>query len=87
VPRGTSEGKVSDRSSNERKFGSWLTSSSGGRVYRRIVAGRSGWSAAYCKEVDADENTVRFWQEIFDESGRLREVHEKFPVDRGHRQV
>ena len=81
------ESKVSDRSSNERKFGSWAPRPSGGRVYRRVVAGRSGWSAAYCKEVDADENTLRFWQEIFDDEGRLREIHEKFPVDRGHKRV
>lgn len=78
---------MSERSSNERKFRSWLPTESGGRIYKLVVHGRSGWSAAYCKEVDAQENTLRFWQEIYDESGRLREVHDKFPVDRGHRQV
>lgn len=46
--------------------------------------GRKGWSARYVKEVDAEENTVRFWQEIYDERGRLVEIHEKFPVDKGH---
>jgi len=78
---------VSSREANERKFGNWQESEGGGRIYRRDIRGRSGWSAAYCKEVDPDENTVRFWQEIFDETGRLREIHEKFPVDRGHREV
>jgi len=78
---------VSSREGNERKFGGWQETEGGGRVYRRVIRGRSGWSAAYCKEVDGAENTLRFWQEIFDESGRLREVHEKFPVDRGHRKV
>jgi hypothetical protein len=78
---------MSSRTNNERKFGSWETTATGGRVYSRLIAGRSGWSAAYRKEVDDKEKTIRFWQEIFDESGRLREVHEKFPVDRGHRKV
>jgi hypothetical protein len=31
--------------------------------------------------------TRRFWQEIYDERGRLVEVHEKFPVDKGHRKA
>lgn len=43
------------------------------------------WRARYLKEVDRDERTVRFWQEIYDERGMLVEVHEKFPIDRGHR--
>jgi hypothetical protein len=37
--------------------------------------------------VDASETTVRFWQEIYDDTGRLVETHEKFPVDKGHRKV
>jgi len=36
--------------------------------------------------VDATENTIRFAQEIYDASGHLVAVHEKFPVDLGHRQ-
>jgi len=49
--------------------------------------GRQGWRARYLKEVDAKESTVRFWQEIYDEQGRLVETHEKYPVDRGHRKA
>jgi hypothetical protein len=30
------------------------------------------------KQVDAEEATVRFYQEVFDGDGRLRDVHEKF---------
>jgi hypothetical protein len=41
----------------------------------------------YVKQVDADEATVRFYQEVFDGDGRLRDVHEKFPVDLGHRKM
>ena len=43
--------------------------------------------ARYIKEVDATENTIRFAQEIYDASGRLVAVHEKFPVDLGHKQL
>ncbi len=40
-----------------------------------------------CKEVDGAEMTTRFYQEIYNEEGLLVEVHEKYPVDRGHRRV
>jgi hypothetical protein len=43
--------------------------------------------ARYVKEVDAEEVTVRFHQEIYDDTGRLVEVHQKYPVDEGHRKV
>jgi hypothetical protein len=39
------------------------------------------------KVVDANENTIRFVQEIRDEMGDLIEIHEKFPIDRGHRRL
>jgi cobyrinic acid a,c-diamide synthase len=39
------------------------------------------------KDVDAQEVTLRFWQEIYDEQSNLVEVHEKVPVDTGHRKV
>jgi hypothetical protein len=78
---------MASRESNERKFGAWQELASGGRSYWLDVTGRQGLWARYQKEVDANEVTVRFWQEIHDESGRLVEIHEKFPVDRGHRSV
>jgi len=49
--------------------------------------GWAGWRARYLKEVDAQEVTLRFWQEIYDEQSNLVEVHEKYPVDTGHRKV
>ncbi len=61
--------------------------SSGGRRYRLDVPGRLGWLARYLKEVDASERTLRFWQEIYNETGELVEKHEKFPVDKGHQKV
>ena len=33
------------------------------------------------------EITVRFWQEIYDDQGTLVEIHEKYPVDKGHRKL
>ena len=59
----------------------------GGRCDRLAVTGRLGWRACYCKEVDASEATVRFWQEVYDERDQLAEIHEKFPLDKGHRRV
>jgi hypothetical protein len=78
---------VAKRRQNERKFGTWRDLPHGGRLYSYDVKGRSGWLARYVKQVDADEATVRFYQEVFDGDGRLRDVHEKFPVDLGHRKM
>jgi hypothetical protein len=46
--------------------------------------GRAGYRAGYMKEVDRDENTVRFYQEIYNDKNELVEIHEKFPFDKGH---
>jgi hypothetical protein len=78
---------MSTRQQNEMKFGSWEELSGGGRRYRLEVTGRLGWRAYYLKEVDADERTLKFWQEIYDEQGKLVEIHEKYPVDKGHQKV
>ena len=78
---------MSTRPQNERKFDSWEELPNGGRRYWFEVAGRRGWKARYVKEVDADENTVRFWQEIYDDQDKLVEIHEKYPVDKCHQQV
>lgn len=75
------------RAQNERKFKRWEESPNGGRRYFRDFAGRAGGRARYIKEVDAAEATTRFAQEIYDQSGRLVAMHEKFPVDLGHQNV
>ena len=75
------------RRSNERKFGAWEELPGGARRYWYEVTGHGGWRARYVKEVDSDETVVRFWQEIYNESGILVERHEKYPVDRGHEKV
>ena len=50
------------------------------------MKGRSEWRARYVKEVDAEESTIRFYQQVYDGDGTLREVHQKYPVDLGHQQ-
>lgn len=75
------------RRQNEKKFGAWDELPDGGRRYFFEVQGRHGWSARYVKEVDASERTMKFYQEIYDEEGRLVEIHEKYPVNKGHIRV
>ena len=75
---------MSSRAQNEKKFGTWEELPNGGRRYWLDIAGRLGWRARYVKQVDAQENTVRFWQEIYDGQGKPVEIHEKYPVDKGH---
>jgi hypothetical protein len=78
---------MSARIQNEKKFGHWNELPGGGRRHRLDVTGRVGWLARYLKEVDANETTLRFWQEIYDDQGKLVETHEKFPVDKGHKKT
>lgn len=77
----------SKRRANERKFGHWDELPGGGRRYWYDVVNPTRWRARYVKEVDQDERTTRFAQEVYEPGGRLVEVHEKFPLDLGHRKV
>ncbi len=72
------------RAANERRFGSWKELPNGGRRHWYDAPGRYGWTARYVKEVDAMERTVRFRQEIYDANKQLVEIHERYPVDKGH---
>ena len=78
---------MSSRKQNEKNFGQWKDFPKGGRRYWFDVPGRNGWRARYVKEVDAQEQTTRFWQEIYNSAGHLVEVHEKYPIDKGHQKV
>ncbi len=75
------------RTQNERKFGRWEDLPGGGRRYWFEVTGRQGWKARYVKEVNNREKALRFFQEIYDGSGHLVEIHEKYPNDKGHRKA
>ncbi len=78
---------MASREENERKFGTWEELPNGARRYTRDYAGRAGGRARYVKDVDANERTTRFAQEIYGRDGRLIAVHEKFPIDLGHRHL
>lgn len=78
---------MTSRSQNERRFTNWEPLPDGGRLYWIDVSGRGGWRARYLKRVDSDECTVSFWQEIFDDAGRLVEIHRKYPDDLGHERL
>lgn len=75
------------RHQNEKKFGNWDELPGGKRRYWLDVIGRLGWRARYLKEVDAQEMTLRFSQEIYDDKGKLVETHEKYPMDKGHQKA
>lgn len=75
------------RRDNERKFGQWIESDDGNRIYKMKLEGKFGWHAIYEKVVDKNENTLKFTQFIYDEQGVLRERHEKFPIDKGHKKI
>jgi len=72
---------------NEKKFTKWEDLRGGGRRYYLEVKGKHGWKAKYIKEVNAREETMKFFQEIYDGKGDLIEIHEKFPVDKGHKKT
>jgi hypothetical protein len=78
---------MTTKTQNEKKFGNWEDLPDGGRRYWLDVPGRQGWRARYLKETDAAEQTLCFWQEIYDEQGKLVEIHEKYPVDKGHQKA
>ena len=75
------------RSKNEKAFDTWIEKEDGGRIYSFEITGKLGWKAKYLKEVSTEDITIRFWQEIYDEQNILREIHEKYPVDKGHKKV
>jgi hypothetical protein len=77
---------MASREQNERNFGSWKEMPNG-RRYTREYVGRAGGRARYIKEVDSHEATTRFAQEIYNRDGRLIAVHEKFPIDSGHKEI
>ena len=77
---------LTKRKQNEKDFENWEETSFG-RKYWFDVLGRNGGKARYVKEVDSNEVTVEFRQEIFDREGKMIEIHEKFPIDKGHKKV
>lgn len=50
-----------------------------------MVVGAIG--GTFWGDVDASERTLSFVQKVYDPAGTLVQIHEKFPVDKGHRRV
>jgi hypothetical protein len=55
------------RQKNEKEFEVWIETESGGRIYSFEISGKLGWKAKYSKEVNNEEVTLRFWQEVYDD--------------------
>jgi hypothetical protein len=72
------------RTQNENIFSEWEEMPDGSRMYWFEIEGRIGWKARYIKTVNYQEVTLSFRQEIYNETGILVEVHEKYPIDKGH---
>ena len=75
------------RQQNEIKFENWKETEDGGRIYWFEVDGQKGWKAKYFKVVDKNERTIGFYQEIYNQKNELVEVHEKYPIDKGHKKI
>jgi len=75
------------RKKNEFEYERWVEKADGSRIYSFEIKGRLGWKALYLKEVNSEEITLRFWQEVYDENNVLREIHEKYPIDKGHKKL
>jgi hypothetical protein len=78
---------INKKQENEKKFPNWEELQDGSRLYWFEIEGRMGWKAKYLKKVDKNEITLSFWQEIYNENGILVEVHEKYPIDKGHKRI
>jgi len=78
---------MSTQKANEKKYKKWEVTQKGGRLYSRKIGGQFGWYAIYYKETDENENTLRFWQEIYNEKNELTEIHQKYPEDKGHQKI
>ena len=78
---------ISKRAKNENEFDQWEDLSDGRRRYWFDVVGKSGGFARYIKYVHGNETTLSFVQEIYYKDGILIEIHEKYPVDKGHKKI
>jgi hypothetical protein len=78
---------MATREENEKTFTNWVDNSDGTRTYWYNVKGKHGWYARYVKIVNTSETTLNYRQEIYDYTGKLIEIHDKYPVDKGHRKL
>ncbi|MDI9313042.1 MAG: hypothetical protein QM535_22720 [Limnohabitans sp.] len=74
------------RRQNEKEYQNWSEITNGGRLYwKEVAAGdKSGRVSRYEKTVDCDEITISFIQKILDVNRNAIEIHEKYPINKGH---
>ena len=70
---------MASRAQNERKFKHCEELPNGGRRYIREFTGRAGGRARYVKEVDPNERTMRFAQEIMTQPAASSRFTRNFP--------
>ena len=80
------------RQRNERDWPNWEDLPDGRRRYWFRRPGREWGCQILFKAVIFDpktqlEETVKLWQEIYDDAGKLVEIHQKYPADTGHKKV
>ncbi len=51
---------MSSRNQNYGRFGAWAKKTGGGRICRRTILGKSGWSSDDCKKVIASPKKLAF---------------------------
>ncbi|HEY5298768.1 MAG TPA: hypothetical protein VIK59_12680 [Verrucomicrobiae bacterium] len=52
----------------------------------RMGAGKSFKEVIFDPKTQLEE-TIRLWQEIYDDNGKLVERHQKYPADTGHQKL
>jgi hypothetical protein len=75
------------RKKNESEYDKWTENADGSRIYSFEIKGRLGWKALYLKEINSEEITLKFLQEVYDEKNILQEIHEKYPIGKGHQKL
>ncbi len=75
------------RTQNEKKYKNWQELAGGGRRYWYDRKGHVSGFQRIVKIVDGNESTVSFFQEVYDDNGKLIETHQKYPEDTGHQKV
>ena len=77
---------IKKRRQNEKEYQNWSDTENGGRLYwKETPAGdKSGRVSRYEKMVDCNEATISFIQKILDINRNTIEIHEKFPINKGH---
>ncbi len=75
------------RTQNENEYNNWEDLPDGERKYWFDVKGKMGGFARYIKTVNSEETTNTFVQEIYNTQNELTEIHEKYPIDKGHKKV